>query len=270
MTYYSHDSSDKQAVQDLQHAGESQDDSEENNYFDRPQQYCLLLCRRIAYFLASHCQFEVLRMKGEFMRDDNGKIWLTWASRISVRPIQIKQTQGEILFKRVGLISADSKQKLIEDLDMVTNPKLESPEAERLAKYMNEHYEEIKANTGVNKLFEKEPPDYKTNEAFARLRPMTPYTLEELLDPRVGDKITDKYLTGDFRGEKRSGSRSRRAATATKRKPDLQREFLSAVSLTANQSPKQQFRWVYNPRVKLSPVKTQISRSPSSVKWSVG
>jgi hypothetical protein len=248
VVYYSHDSADKQAVQALQDAGESQNDGEEALSQSNPYQYCMLLCRRIAYFLASHCQHELLRFKGEFMKDDNGKLWLTWASRISVRPIQVKQTQGEILFKRVGLITPEGKQRLIDDLETTQEPKgVESPGAERLAQYMQSHYEEIKASTGVNRLFEKDPPDYKTNEAFARLRPMTPYTLEELLDPRIGerlsqrlhDPLSDSHVT------------TRRVATARFRS----RRLFS----TATLATPRQFKWVYNPKVRLSKT-TSVAR----------
>ena len=242
VTYYSHDSTDKQALQALQDAGEIQGEEEETLVLENPQEYCMLLCRRIAYFLASHCQCELLRFKGEFMKDDNGKIWLTWASHISVRAIQLKQTQGEILFKRVGLITPEGKQKLVEDLDSSQIPKIESPIAERLAVYMQNHYEEIKANTGVNKLFEKEPPDYKTNAAFARLRPMTPYTLEELLDPAIGERLS-QHLSPRLTSS--SQATPRRATTARLRS----RRLLPSAS---NLVTPRQFKWVYNPKVRLT------------------
>jgi len=246
VTYYSHDSADKQAVQALQDAGENQEDGEEALGQTNPHQYCMLLCRRVAYFLASHCQYELLRFKGEFMKDDNGKLWLTWASRISVRQIQVKQTQGEILFKRVGLITPESKQRLLDDLEATQEPKVESPGAERLAQYMQSHYEEIKASTGVNRLFEKDPPDHKTNAAFARLRPMTPYTLEELLDPRVGERLTQR-----LHDPLDSRATTRRVATARFRS----RRLYS----TATLATPRQFKWVYNPKVRLSKT-TSVAR----------
>ena len=269
--YYSHDNPEKKADHDLNNAGEVQEDSaEELLSAEHPNKYCLLLIQRIAYFLERYCQFELLRMKAEFMKDENGKIWLTWGTKISVRPTKWKHNQGE---KKSGLNYAFNKQDFMDDLESNVEPPLESHEAQRLARYMSEHYEVIKTNTGVNKLFEKEPPDMKTNEAFALLRPMTPYTFEELLDPRLGEKISEKYLSVDK--SQKSQVRSRRATTAGKRRPDHPRDRSSNISLVnqslpVNSSVQRSFGWVYNPRVRLSPTKSHVSRSFSSVKWSVG
>lgn len=269
--YFSHDSPEQKASHNLNSAGENQEDTaEEVLCFEQPERYCLLLLQRIAYFLEQHCHYELLRMKGEFMKDENGKIWLTWATKIAVRPTKFKQSQSEA---KEGFSYAFNRQELMEELESAGEPRLESHEAQRLAKYMSDHYEVIKTNTGVNKLFEKEPPDMKTNEAFARLRPMTPYTFEELLDPHLSDKVSEKYLSVDT--SQKSQPHSRRATTAGKRRPGVKRDQSSEVSLVnqslaVNSSVRRSLGWVYNPRVRLSPTKSHVSRSFSSVKWSVG
>lgn len=269
--YFSHETPEQKVGHNLNSAGEVQEDTaEELLCFEQPEKYCLLLLQRIAYFLEYYCQFELLRMKGEFMKDDNGKIWLTWATKVAVRQMKSKQGQNE---KKEGFSYAFNRQELMEELESAGEPRLESHEAQRLAKFMSDHYEVIKTNTGVNKLFERDPPDLKTNEAFARLRPMTPYTFEELLDPHISDKISDKYLSVDT--SQKSQPRSRRATTASKRRPDLKKDHSSEVtlvnqSLAINSSLRNSFGWVYNPRVRLSPTKSHVSRSFSSVKWSVG
>lgn len=75
VTYYSHEANDRDAILALQKAGQDDDETYEDRLAETdPTGYCLFMCRRIAYFLATYSQHEILRLKAEFMKDDNGKL----------------------------------------------------------------------------------------------------------------------------------------------------------------------------------------------------
>jgi hypothetical protein len=54
-----------------------------------PKEYCLLICRRIQYFLCLFYSTEIVRMEAEFYQDDNGKIWFAYATKILVQEINL-------------------------------------------------------------------------------------------------------------------------------------------------------------------------------------
>ena len=53
--------------------------------------YCDLVCSRIACLLYWYSSVELLFLKGEFMKDDNGKIWLTHVSKLFVKSIKLPE-----------------------------------------------------------------------------------------------------------------------------------------------------------------------------------
>ena len=96
-TYYSHLHTDTSAIERLKEAGnQSNLDAEEFLMTSDPKGYCNMICRRIAYFLAIFLKLEVLRIKAEFLKDDNGKIWLIHATNIAVREINVPELEEEI------------------------------------------------------------------------------------------------------------------------------------------------------------------------------
>jgi hypothetical protein len=52
-----------------------------------------------------------------------------------------------------------------------------------MANDMSLYYEGIKAKAGINRLLQNDTEDHKSNHVFAKLRPKSPYTFEELLSP---------------------------------------------------------------------------------------
>ena len=48
--------------------------------------YCLKQAYKICYYVSKLYQYEILRMKCEFVKDENATIWLQHASDIWVRP----------------------------------------------------------------------------------------------------------------------------------------------------------------------------------------
>ena len=47
--------------------------------------YCLKQCTKMAYYIQQLYHISILRMKCEFMKDDNGTIWFTYAKEVFTR-----------------------------------------------------------------------------------------------------------------------------------------------------------------------------------------
>jgi hypothetical protein len=45
-------------------------------------QYCLKQCYKMCYYIQKVYQYEVLKMRTEFMKDENGTIWFFYATQI--------------------------------------------------------------------------------------------------------------------------------------------------------------------------------------------
>lgn len=244
-TYYSHDANDWQAIEQLRKAGQ-EDNDEEEDYLARnsPEMYCRLITRRIAYFLATYAQIELLRMKAEFMKDDNGKLWLTFVSKIRVREIEVAQAETAMTFKRVELLSPTNRKNVLNELQQFNSKNLLSPNARRISDVMEEHYETIKSKSGISQLFEPEPPNLESNNAFSRLRPLIPYTLDQLLDPKLNSSIAEKHLQTPFRiSHRRKSFQPMLTFTSTSRQgkspgwtfvPRIRRSAYKSASLSRN------------------------------------
>ena len=190
-TYYSHDANDSNAIFELQRAGKEDNEEYENSLSSNLQNYCNFICKRIAYNLAIHSQYELLRFCPEFIIDDNGKIWLTYATRISVREIEINDREQEVLFKRVELRNVESKERLNEELQSgLHDPK--APHQLRMLTEMSKHYGDLKSKMGIDNLFKDKPRDPLSNDAFAKLRPLNPYSLYDLIEPSNAKQLAEK------------------------------------------------------------------------------
>ena len=66
--------------------------------------------------------------------------------------------------------------------------------ATKLMKILDNHYEKIKHRSGINELLKGEPPDIDSTNAFAKLRPTSPYTLQQLLDPKMETYRAKRWL----------------------------------------------------------------------------
>lgn len=52
---------------------------------DNPKKYCERISYKIAYYIRYVHNFSVLRMDLDFFRDDTGRIWLFYISKIAVK-----------------------------------------------------------------------------------------------------------------------------------------------------------------------------------------
>jgi hypothetical protein len=123
-------------------------------------------------------KLEVLRLKGEFLKDDNGRIWLIHASKISLRPINLPQLDDEIIVEETALVPEDFADNFASEMEKtMTQDFTQSKRASTIQNVLDTHYETIKAKAGINDMLKGEPPYIDSNNAFAKLRPTSPYTL---------------------------------------------------------------------------------------------
>ena len=209
----------------------------------------MMVCRRIAYYLAVYCHFNLLRIRGEFIQDDNGKFWLIGANKISVSSLNLVENNSRMLFKRVGLINSESKETLIQQVELISKIKLNS-KASKLAEAMNEHYEHLKRKVGLDSVFTPKPPDNASNYAFAKLRPLTPYRFDQLVDPKLSNEITDKLLNVRT-------TRSNNRRTSSWHDAGKLVVVRSSRATPVRETPTKSQKWTYKPRIVRSPLKTR-------------
>jgi hypothetical protein len=193
-TYYSHDANDQKAILELQQAGKDDNEVLENSLMSNLPAYAAFVSKRIAYLLAVYSQQELLRFSPEFIIDDNGKVWLTYATRISVKQIEVSTADQDILFKRVELRNVESKERLNEELQTGFH-EAKAPHQLRMLTEMSKHYGDLKERIGINELMREKPRDPVSNDAFAKLRPFSPYSFYELIDPESRKRILQRQTT---------------------------------------------------------------------------
>jgi hypothetical protein len=254
VNYYSHDTKDTSAIEELQRAGQAES-NEDELMVESEAEYCHLICRRVAYFLATYSKVELLRMRAEFMRDDNGRVWLMYATKIAVKKIDLDAESDEnVLFRRVNLESDENKARVESEILVRTVEPSESVRSLRLSRLMKQHYEEVKETIGVNKLFEPEQPDYISNKAFARLRPMSPYSMEELLSHNIEARLAERFLLEQI--TRRKPPRHTQSSAFTPR----------VTSYLPSLTSRKQHSWTYNSKMRVSPYQSMntLSRSQAS------
>lgn len=60
-------------------------DNEKDLMVTEPKEYCMLICKRMHYLLKENSNCEILKLRAEFMRDDDGKIWFTYAPELLIK-----------------------------------------------------------------------------------------------------------------------------------------------------------------------------------------
>ena len=144
-------------------------------------------------------QTEILKMKAEFSKDENGTIWFTYASNIGQRRckgkehIQHSQTQ-------ISEINKQNKEKMLLQLEAHQAKTAADPNSQNIIKKMfdkmGEHYEKMKEEVGLKDAFEKSDDEEEQTEAiFRKLRPHSKYKfsdvlhMQEKMNPRQINKM---------------------------------------------------------------------------------
>ena len=251
-TYYSHLHTDTSAIEKLKAAG-NQTNLEEEEYLMNtdPKEYCMMVCRRIAYFFAIFMKLELLRIQAEFLKDDNGKIWLIHATQIAMREINVPDLEDEIKIEQQALVPpefADDFKSELKEYNEDTGAM--TARASALMGILDDHYAGIKHQSGVNELLKAEPPNTESNYAFAKLRPTSPYTMQQLLDPKMEYYRAKRWLFPASRPK--SQISLQRPTTGSYRTP-------LAGTLRSGMRSTQTLGWTQRKKLKISPQKSKNS-----------
>lgn len=154
----------------------------------------------------------------------------------------LPRPQTEVALK-VEAFTDESRDRLIEELELATKtPK--NKRTEKLSQIMKKQYEFIKDASGVSKLFETKRPESVNQNAFAKLRPLTPYKLEELLDPYKAKQLVRFPKKEENKGKRKSVLRFK-----------LEGKNLEYSSFDSTKSAKKKSLisgWSYTPKIRLS------------------
>jgi hypothetical protein len=75
---------------DFRSLGEDVDILSNNEY-----KYCVKQCYKMCFYVQKLYNIEILKMKCEFMKDENNSIWFTYASKISTRNINLRTEEQQ-------------------------------------------------------------------------------------------------------------------------------------------------------------------------------
>ena len=139
---------------------------DENLMFSDPNSYCEFLCKRIDAFLHFYSNLEVLSMKVEFSQDDLGKIWLTYATNVYVRHVEMpKQLSNE-----QGKLTKDQIAQLNAELDDRIQKCIGRPKYEQYSSVMTEIYKKAKEKAEIERVLLAKPISYVNVELMAKLQ----------------------------------------------------------------------------------------------------
>lgn len=75
----------------------------------------------MCYYISKVYQFEIIRMKAEFAKDENNSIWFQYASEIYVRKNYNAQKEQDEKMRTIKKMNELNKQKLQKELSNVHN-----------------------------------------------------------------------------------------------------------------------------------------------------
>lgn len=116
-------------------------------------EYCLLQCKKLAFFLYVFCHKKLLKIDAEFIRDDNGKIWFVYAAEIFLEDRDILEDEKELLFKHVDL-GQQSNTEVSAAIQIYRDKKVKFKHELRMESRMEEYYQSIKDKLGISSLLE--------------------------------------------------------------------------------------------------------------------
>jgi hypothetical protein len=233
---------------DLIRAGNDENEETEEAMFQEGLSiYCEFIFKKIHYLFEKYLKIIIVQIRGEFVRDDNNRIWLIHASHIIAydAPVQESSPTQE---SKTAKVHQESDILLSHLAHVAKQPK--NFRTERFSTLMSRECDKIIENSRILDMFKPEEPDLLSTKAFAKLRKFTPYNLEDLLD---GQKAKDllKVYTEENRHKKSHSSNVKGI------------EYMSK-TLVVNETPKKiNNPWVFTPKVKRKsrPVSSNPRRS---------
>jgi len=81
------------------------------------ERYCLKQVYKICYYISKLYNYEILRMKCDFVKDYHGTIWFQYATNIWIRPSMFAMRESEDKAKRIKKINDDHRDNLMAQLE---------------------------------------------------------------------------------------------------------------------------------------------------------
>jgi len=159
------------------------------------KEYCLYLLYKIYHYLFKIHNIKVIKMGGDFVRDESGIVWLINLSRVHYEALDVDE-EDDLPLKNM---EAPDKDDLAQRLESHYK-EVERTEAIRLLNnILCQHYENIKKYLSGQDLQEVYYEDSLTDEMFLKLHPNSPFGLGDILRSRVSfDKIRT-FIISDTR-----------------------------------------------------------------------
>lgn len=132
-----------------------------------PHLHCLKFAKKIYYLLDNFGGYEPLRMQLEFMRDDNGMIWLTYGTKISVRESKNSKAGRK---RAMATLSEDEKFQLMVDLDYHLKEHPINYHLSHYADMMKNYYRKLKSHADIDRVLQAQPPRYYSEETILKLK----------------------------------------------------------------------------------------------------
>jgi hypothetical protein len=200
-----------------------------------PEFYCQKIMRQIVEAFKDYVRYEICSMECEFMKDDNGAIWLYYVRRLFV--IQLPERKVTRQADESLQEQQERKGKLIEHILSVGQNSPTNTNTARLMSLMHEQFEEVKAKTGIEEVLRQRPKDNESIAGYSRLRPRARYSFEQVIDSHPTSVMLDRSRLS-------SASRCRNPMkTSAKSRP------------STSTSKARSTAWHYTPRVRLRSVK---------------
>lgn len=149
--------------------------------------YCLKQWYKIWEYLQRVHLFEVLTMRAQFTKDDDGKIFFVYVKDLNVRKIP-PDFEHQIILEEVQNINQEAKERLVNEINSHLDNTKSHKKIHSIYETMNNHYSGIKNGIGVTELYGKDyletEQDKIAEDAFKTLRPESPYKLNELINQK--------------------------------------------------------------------------------------
>lgn len=102
------------------------------------RKYCLKQLARMAYYVQTLYNYEILKMRGEFLIDDFGQVWFVNAADIKVRVKfqyeEIKNRFGQLICRPIKLEEPKVDPLVQMDIEKMRKEREEMAEAEKMRK----------------------------------------------------------------------------------------------------------------------------------------
>ena len=156
---------------------------EENLKCENEEKYCLYLLYKIYHYLEMVHAVKILKMGGDFVRDETGLVWVVNISRVQFKNLTINTKEDDKPRNLEQLIKLED-EKVSHELEKHFKD-LERREAVKLINnIMQQHFENMKKNIGLD-VVEIYYEDDLSDDVFARIHPDAPFKLSELLKSKL-------------------------------------------------------------------------------------